>query len=129
MVFVFYSWLKGKRLDDGAEGLWRIHDNLYDFNDFVSKHPGGSFWLDRTKGTDITESFESHHIRGVPQAILQKYFVRQAQQPRNYTLTLKENGFYLTLKRRVAEQLKNVDQSPKEKTRVSVWENGFTCVV
>ncbi|XP_073821724.1 cytochrome b5-related protein-like isoform X2 [Musca autumnalis] len=112
------SWLAGKRKDDGAEGLWRIYDNLYDFTDFIRIHPGGSFWLEQTKGTDITESFESHHIRGVPQAILQKYFVRKATQPRNYTLTLHENGFYRTLKKRVAEELKKLDKTPKDKTSV-----------
>ncbi|XP_061391271.1 cytochrome b5-related protein-like [Musca vetustissima] len=112
------SWLKGKQHDDNAEGLWRIYDNLYDFTDFISKHPGGSFWLEKTKGTDITESFETHHIKGVPQAILEKYFIRKAKAPRNYTLTLHENGFYRTLKKRVAAEMKHIDQSPKEKTRL-----------
>lgn len=42
-------WLDGKRLDDGAEGFWRIHDSLYDFTDFVKNHPGGSDWLSLTK--------------------------------------------------------------------------------
>lgn len=42
-------WLQGKRLDDGAEGLWRIHDCLYDFTEFVNAHPGGSSWLSLTK--------------------------------------------------------------------------------
>lgn len=42
-------WLKSKQLDDGAEGLWRIHDDLYDLTSFVDKHPGGSMWLLLTK--------------------------------------------------------------------------------
>lgn len=42
-------WLKGKRADDGAEGLWRIHDELYDLTDFVDNHPGGRDWLIMTK--------------------------------------------------------------------------------
>lgn len=42
-------WLAGKRLDDGAEGLWRIHDSLYDLSSFVDKHPGGKDWLQLTK--------------------------------------------------------------------------------
>uniref|UniRef100_A0A1I8P0Z1 Cytochrome b5-related protein n=1 Tax=Stomoxys calcitrans TaxID=35570 RepID=A0A1I8P0Z1_STOCA len=119
------SWLKGKQLDDEAEGLWRIYDNLYDLTDFVAKHPGGSFWLERTKGTDITEPFETHHIKGVPQSILDKYFVRKAAKPRNYTLTLKENGFYRTLKKRVAEQLKHLDYSPKR--RSFLYHMGLLC--
>jgi hypothetical protein len=43
------AWLDGRRLDDGAEGLWRIHDTLYDFTKFISNHPGGEEWLELTK--------------------------------------------------------------------------------
>jgi cytochrome b involved in lipid metabolism len=43
------QWLKDRRDDDGAEGLWRIHDNLYDFSSFVETHPGGQEWLQLTK--------------------------------------------------------------------------------
>ena len=42
-------WLKGKQIDDGAEGLWRIHDDLYDFSAWIKNHPGGSDWLTLTK--------------------------------------------------------------------------------
>lgn len=44
-----YRWLEGKRQDDGAEGLWRIHDDLYDLTDFIDSHPGGAEWLRLTK--------------------------------------------------------------------------------
>lgn len=116
---MFSSWLKGKHLDDEAEGLWRIHDNLYDLTDFVTQHPGGPLWLQQTKGTDITEAFETHHIRGVPPDLLEKYKVRKAARPRNYTLTLNENGFYRTLKRRIAEKIQNLDYKKAQKTFVS----------
>lgn len=43
------NWLDGKRADDGAEGLWRIHDCLYDFRDFINVHPGGKDWLKLTR--------------------------------------------------------------------------------
>lgn len=43
------SWLEGKRADDGAEGLWRIHGCLYDFSDFIHVHPGGKDWLKLTR--------------------------------------------------------------------------------
>lgn len=43
------QWLKGKAMDDGAEGLWRIHDKLYDLTDFIKIHPGGEGWLRWTK--------------------------------------------------------------------------------
>lgn len=43
------TWLEEKGDNDGAEGLWRIHDDLYDFSSFVDRHPGGSMWLKLTK--------------------------------------------------------------------------------
>lgn len=44
-----HLWLEMKREQDGAEGLWRIHDGLYDLGDFVQEHPGGAEWLELTK--------------------------------------------------------------------------------
>lgn len=44
-----WSWLAGRRDDDGAEGLWRIHDKLYDVNKFIDKHPGGREWLELSR--------------------------------------------------------------------------------
>lgn len=43
------QWTKGKIMDDGAEGLWRVHDGIYDLTDFLNKHPGGTDWLELTK--------------------------------------------------------------------------------
>lgn len=48
-MFVFVRWLDGKRLDDNAEGLWRVHDKLYDLTNFVARHPGGPEWLQLTE--------------------------------------------------------------------------------
>lgn len=53
-----YGFLEGRRKDDGAEGLWRIKNKLYDLESFVKNHPGGEEWLILTRGTDITEAFE-----------------------------------------------------------------------
>ena len=53
-----FGFLEGRRKDDGAEGLWRINDSLYDLESFIEHHPGGSEWLELTRGTDITEAFE-----------------------------------------------------------------------
>lgn len=50
LKFLIYSrWLKLRQNVDNAEGLWRIHDKLYDFTDFVQKHPGGSEWIKWSK--------------------------------------------------------------------------------
>lgn len=107
-----YSWLDGKRIDDDAEGLWRIHDGLYDLTSFVILHPGGREWLELTEGTDITEAFESHHIAPKASRLLPKFYVRDASKPRNYLLTFNDDGFYKTLKRRVAAQLPELDLRP-----------------
>lgn len=43
------NWLKHKHLDDNLQGLWRIHDGLYDLSGYIDKHPGGRQWLEITK--------------------------------------------------------------------------------
>ncbi|KAK9700947.1 Fatty acid desaturase [Popillia japonica] len=59
-------------------------------------------------GTDITEAFEVHHIKGVAETLLNKYRVRKAQSPRLSPYTFEDDGFYRTLKRNVSEQLKSI---------------------
>lgn len=44
-----WRWIEGKRADDNAEALWRVHDKLYDLTSFIPKHPGGQFWLEITR--------------------------------------------------------------------------------
>lgn len=100
-------WIEGKRLDDNAEGLWRVHDKLYDLTSFIESHPGGEEWLEMTKGIDITEQFETHHITDRAEQFLQEFYVRDASQPRNYKITFENCGFYKTLKRRVANKYFN----------------------
>lgn len=43
------DWIEGKQADDGAEGLWRIHDDLYDLTTWITKHPGGRQWIEMTR--------------------------------------------------------------------------------
>ncbi|CAH1399643.1 unnamed protein product [Nezara viridula] len=106
------NWLEIRKAEVKEEKLWRIHDSLYDFTDFIKLHPGGSFWLEVTKGTDITEAFESHHINEGPRNILPKYFVKAASTKRNAPFTFKEDGFYMTLRKRVREKLKSKSIKP-----------------
>jgi len=55
-------WMEGKKVDDNTGGLWRVHDALYDFTDWVYKHPGGSDWLKLTKvGPIMSIPFIVHH--------------------------------------------------------------------
>ncbi|XP_039749545.1 cytochrome b5-related protein-like isoform X1 [Pararge aegeria] len=110
----YKQWLLGKSMDDGAEGLWRVHDSLYDLGQFVESHPGGGEWLELTKGTDITEAFECHHIAPIAEKLLPRFYVRDAKTPRNSPFTFKEDGFYRTLKNLVSEEIKKV---PKDKLK------------
>ena len=107
-----YKWLEGKRLDDNAEGMWRIHDKLYDLKDFTNRHPGGKEWLELTEGCDITEQFETHHITNKAEQMLSKFYVREATLPRNYKFTFNDDGFYRTIKRKVAARIDKLDQAP-----------------
>lgn len=50
------EWLKAKTKEDGAEGLWRINHDLYDFTEFIKRHPGGPGWLTLTQVIQIFDS-------------------------------------------------------------------------
>lgn len=52
------DFLVARKKIDGAEGLWRIGNGLYDLEEFAKSHPGGAEWIRLTKGTDVTELFE-----------------------------------------------------------------------
>ncbi|KAF5293581.1 hypothetical protein FQA39_LY03066 [Lamprigera yunnana] len=106
------SWLKSRGADDGAEGLWRVRDNLYDLSSFIERHPGGSEWLELTKGTDITESFETHHLSTKAEELLPKFFVRPAKTPRDSVFTFKDGDFYMTLKKKVRKVTETAPKWP-----------------
>ncbi|CAL8110466.1 unnamed protein product [Orchesella dallaii] len=105
-----FDWLIVKRRDDNIGNLWRVHDKLYNLEDFIAKHPGGRDWIEFSRGTDITEAFESSHFVNVKNVrqILEKYYVADDPSPRNSPYTFKENGFYKTLKRKAEPILKEV---------------------
>nr|XP_050863869.1 cytochrome b5-related protein isoform X2 [Vespula vulgaris] len=104
-----YGFLKGRTQQDGAEGLWRIRNGLYDLRTFAKSHPGGAEWITLTKGTDITEAFEAHHLTEKAERILPKFYIRDATTLRSIPLTFEPNGFYHTFKKRALEALKGVD--------------------
>jgi hypothetical protein len=70
------------------------------------------------QGTDITEAFEGYHIKTIASQVLQKYYVRDAVEPRNYKLTFDDDGFYRTLKRRAAAKLSTIDKSVLWKSKL-----------
>ena len=84
-IDVLNFWFENKReIDEVPEKLWRVHDKYYYLTDFIEKHPGGRIWIEKNRGTDITELFESHHIEiEKAKIILNKYFVKNAETKRN----------------------------------------------
>lgn len=72
---------------------------------------------------DITELVESHHIyinKLTP--YLKKYRVRETTKPRNSKLTFHEDGFYATIRKKVAERLPHiVKTTPKLLSKVSIF--------
>ncbi|CAG0895921.1 unnamed protein product, partial [Darwinula stevensoni] len=113
------EWLKGKGKDDSVPShLWRIHDRLYDLEEFASRHPGGESWIRITRGSDITEAFEASHVHpDVPEGLLKRYRVGEATWPRRSPFTFHPQGFYRTLKRRVGERL-GKEKGPTWKSRL-----------
>ncbi|KAE9535776.1 hypothetical protein AGLY_007677 [Aphis glycines] len=104
------SWIEARRKEDGADGLWRIYDGLYDLKQWIHKHPGGSQWLEITKGTDVTELFETYHInQKAATEVMRKFYVCQAKSTRKSPFTFKPDGFYNVLKSRVNKKLSDID--------------------
>jgi hypothetical protein len=94
-IDVLNQWFENKREIDGVPAnLWRVHEKYYDLTDFIDKHPGGKIWIEKNRGTDITELFESHHIEiEKAKILLKRYFVRDAKTKRNSKYVRKKNIF------------------------------------
>jgi len=63
--------------------MWNIYGKKYDLNQFIDKHPGGKFILERTKNLeDITALFENYHAFSNIEKIqetLNKYEIKQEE--------------------------------------------------
>ena len=59
---------------------------MYDLTEFINKHPGGSHWINLTKGHNISEHFRVHHLNfEKAKAVLDNYYIGQCpikQEPR-----------------------------------------------
>ncbi|OXA51195.1 Cytochrome b5-related protein [Folsomia candida] len=123
-----YNWMESKRLDDDIGNLWRVHDKLYDLTPFIHKHPGGPDWLELTQGTDITEAFETSHIVNVDlvEKNLAKFYVQDATKPRISPYTFKENGFFKTLKKKIAPIMTTVGTGPTN--QVILMQDGMVAM-
>jgi len=109
-----WNWCKEKADHDSLLGgagcfgdLWMVHGKWYDLSDYVDRHPGGATWLKLTKGQDVTEAFEVHHIN-MPkvEAVLKGMYVKDASERYVGRYQWDDKGFYRTLKRRAREVFK-----------------------
>lgn len=64
--------------------VWVYNGKAYDLSDWIGKHPGGAFFIGRTKNRDITSIVGSYHRN--PEAIekiLQRYALGRDATPRD----------------------------------------------
>jgi len=82
--------------------LWCIHGKLYDFNDYIDKHPGGKTFILTGRGRDCTELFESVHALcdKHPKTIIHNFLVEKETEFSDF-FSWEENGFYSTVKTKV----------------------------
>lgn len=82
--------------------LWQIDDKYYDMEPYLAIHPGGRRFLEQTRGSDCTALFNSTHLHDkIPRATLKKFYVGDVE---GYVpdYDWDGEGFYPTLKKRVA---------------------------
>jgi len=97
--------------------LWRIHGQLYDFTDYLDTHPGGRIFLEQTMGSDCTEAFECHHVRGVNKKLLEKHRVPtpasiSPEKVKQHVDRFTYDESFREIKNFVAEYLKNELRNP-----------------
>ena len=101
-------WKSGKISNDNLPdiNLWRVRNGLYDLGKFVSKHPGGTHWIENTKGMDITDFYESYHInQSKTDKVLEKYKVGEIDSERCTLYKFDSDGFFKTLQGRALKVL------------------------
>jgi len=96
--------------------VWKVHDKFYDLTPFLSRHPGGSAFLEIAKNTDITALFESHHVHDADRIraeILPKYEISKPEAMSKGWIQIEgapewdfsANGFFKATQKGVAEAL------------------------
>ena len=89
--------------------LWLVHGKWYDLSGWAPSHPGGSWWLEQTRGMDITDLVETHHFdTGAVDAVLARHCVGEAPAAYRPFFDFEEGGLFRTLKRRVTAALSAV---------------------
>ena len=105
-------WKSDKRLADQklfgvGPDQWSYKNKIYDLSQFIKRHPGGEHWLEMTKGSDITDFVETHHLnlRNIEE-ILQKYYVKDChKKPEFARFDWSEKGLFYDLRERIVKKL------------------------
>jgi len=85
---------------------------------------GGSEWLQLTRGSDITEAFHAAHVfEDKAERVMEKYYVGPAQKPRMSPFTFEKNGFYMTLKSKVRDVLR--EQGTEPTFEILLWQDSL----
>ena len=64
------QWLKAKRINDECEGLWRIHDDLYDLTGWEKHHPGKTISISSRNDSIVLQEEEIGWISHVGRTAL-----------------------------------------------------------
>lgn len=126
LEYVAEGYCRSRQLTDTAGSpLWRIHGKYFDLSPYIESHPGGAQWLERTRGWDITEAVQSHHLRlswAQLYRMIKKYEVPAPDElgpvpPTRFEFD--EDGFYGALRQRAAAYLKRA-QAPTGEPPASI---------
>jgi fatty acid desaturase len=106
--FTADGYVKLRALNDNIpNGLWKIHDDIYNLTPYLDQHPGGRIFLERVQGSDCTEAFEAHHIQPISERLLKQYRIptsnndNKIDNHRRFTY----DGMWLQVKTRIAKAL------------------------
>lgn len=66
----------------GPANVWVYKGKAYDLTDWISKHPGGAFFIGRTRGRDITSIIGSYHRNPAAiERVLERYALGRDATP------------------------------------------------
>nr|WP_082993984.1 fatty acid desaturase [Mycobacterium gordonae] len=68
----------------GPPDVWVYKGRAYDLSDWIAKHPGGAFFIGRTKNRDITSIIQAYHKNpeGI-ERLLERYALDRDARPRD----------------------------------------------
>ena len=64
--------------------VWVYKGRAYDLSDWIAKHPGGAFFIGRTKNRDITSIIQAYHknVEGI-ERLLERYALDRDATPQD----------------------------------------------